>query len=53
MVFGITTTTSFLAGFIQERLGWYPVNWFSLALLAVGTRAVLWLRLQPASGSPQ
>ena len=48
MIFGTTATASFLAGFVQERLGWYPLNWFSLALLAVATGAVLWLRLQPA-----
>ena len=47
LVFGTTATGSFVAGFLQERLGWYPLNWFSLVLLAVAVAAVLWLRLQP------
>mgnify|MGYP002623414995 CR=1 FL=1 len=47
MVFGTTATASFMAGFLQERLGWYPLNWFSLFLLAVAAAAVFWLRLQP------
>ena len=53
LVFGTTATGSFVAGFLQERLGWYPLNWFSLILLAVAVAvavavtAVLWLRLQP------
>ena len=46
MIFGTTATASFLAGFVQERLGWYPLNWFSLVLLAAAVAAVLWLRLQ-------
>ncbi len=48
LVFGTTATSSFMAGFVQERLGWYLLNWFSLLLLAVAAMAVLWLRLQPA-----
>jgi MFS family permease len=46
LVFGTTATASFLAGFAQERLGWAPLNWFSLILMAVGLAAVLWLRAQ-------
>jgi MFS family permease len=26
LVFGTTATASFLAGFLQERLGWFPLN---------------------------
>jgi MFS family permease len=47
LVFGTTATASFMAGFLQERLGWYPLNWFSIALMAVAVVAVTWLRLQP------
>jgi MFS family permease len=46
LVFGTTATASFMAGFLQERLGWVPLNWFSLALVAVAVVAVAWLRLQ-------
>jgi MFS family permease len=46
MVFGTTATASFLAGFMQERLGWVPLNWFSIVLLAVAAAALCWLRLQ-------
>jgi MFS family permease len=47
LVFGTTATASFMAGLVQERLGWYPLNWFSLILLAVAVAAVVWLWLQP------
>ena len=48
LVFGTTATASFLAGFLQERLGWYPLNWFAVALVSVAILAVGWLRLQRA-----
>ena len=46
LVFGTTATASFLAGFLQERMGWVPLNWFSLVLVAISVLAVgaLWLR---------
>ena len=46
LVFGTTATASFMAGFLQERMGWHPLNWFSVALVAVAVVAVGWLRLQ-------
>ena len=46
LVFGTTATASFMAGFLQERLGWHPLNWFSVVLVAVAVVAVGWLRLQ-------
>ena len=46
LVFGTTATASFMAGFMQERLGWHPLNWFSVVLVAVAVAAVGWLRLQ-------
>lgn len=53
LVFGTTAAASFLAGFLQERLGWFPLNWYSLGLLAVAVLAVGWLRMhrqhQPAA----
>ncbi|WP_119420403.1 MFS transporter [Desertibaculum subflavum] len=49
LVFGTTATASFLAGFLQERLGWEPLNWFSVALLVAATFALFWLRAQPQS----
>jgi len=51
LVFGTTATASFLAGFLQEHLGWAPLNWFSLVLVAISMLAVasLWRqRLEPA-----
>jgi MFS family permease len=47
LVFGTTATASFMAGFLQEHLGWFLLNWFSIVLLAVAAAAVAWLRLQP------
>jgi MFS family permease len=49
LIFGTTAMASFMAGFMQERLGWVPLNWFSLALVAVAVVAVAWLRLQRQS----
>jgi hypothetical protein len=46
LVFGTTATASFLAGFLQERLGWFPLNWASIVLILVAVMAVLWLRAQ-------
>jgi MFS family permease len=46
LVFGTTAAASFLAGFAQERLGWYPLNWFALILMAIALAALLWLKLQ-------
>lgn len=46
LVFGTTAASSFLAGFLQERLGWAPLNWFPVALLATAILAVAWLKLQ-------
>lgn len=52
LVFGTTATASFLAGFLQERMGWVPLNWFSLVLVAISVIAVasLWRqRAEPAA----
>ena len=46
LVFGTTATASFLAGFLQERMGWVPLNRASIGLILVAVLAVLWLRLQ-------
>jgi MFS family permease len=46
LVFGTTATASFLAGFLQERLGWFTLNWFSVVLLVVALGAVGWLWVQ-------
>jgi len=46
LVFGTTAAASFLAGFLQERLGWAPLNWFSVALLVAAALALVWLKFQ-------
>jgi MFS family permease len=46
LVFGTTAAASFLAGFMQERLGWFTLNWFALVLMVAAILAVLWLHLQ-------
>jgi MFS family permease len=46
LVFGTTATSSFLAGFLQERMGWFPLNRASIGLILVAVLAVLWLRIQ-------
>jgi MFS family permease len=46
LIFGTTATASFLAGFLQERLGWYMLNWFAVVLLVIAAAAVAWLAVQ-------
>jgi hypothetical protein len=46
LVFGTTATASFLAGYLQDRVGWLPLNRASIGLILIGALAVLWLRLQ-------
>jgi Major Facilitator Superfamily len=46
LVFGTTATASFLAGFLQQRLGWLPLNQASIMLILVAVMAVMWLRVQ-------
>ena len=52
LVFGTTATASFLAGFLHERFGWYPLNWGAIGMLAVAVLAVAWLRTQRAQPVP-
>ena len=46
LVFGTTATSSFLAGFLQERLGWFPLNRAALVLILIAVLSVLWLKVQ-------
>jgi predicted MFS family arabinose efflux permease len=46
LVFSTTATSSFMAGFLQDRWGWQPLNWFSVLLIAAAAVAVIWLRYQ-------
>ena len=52
LVFSTTATSSFMAGFLQDRWGWQPLNWFSVLLIVAAAVAVIWLRYQrPALGA--
>jgi MFS family permease len=46
LVFSTTATSSFMAGFLQDRWGWQPLNWFSVLLMLAAAGAVVWLRNQ-------
>ncbi len=46
LVFGTTATASFMAGYLQDRLGWFPLNQASIPLIMVAVVAVVWLQLQ-------
>lgn len=46
LVFSTTATSSFMAGFLQDRWGWQPLNWFSVLLIGAAAAAVIWLRVQ-------
>ena len=52
LVFSTTATSSFMAGFLQDRWGWQPLNWFSVLLIAAAAVAVIWLRYQRPMLSP-
>lgn len=52
LIFGITAVSSFLAGLLQERIGWTALNWASLALVMVAFAAVAWLAAQRTSLRP-
>ena len=44
--FSTTASASFLAGFVQERVGWVALNQGAVVLVAVSCLAVVWLKLQ-------
>ncbi|OJW17929.1 MAG: hypothetical protein BGO51_03365 [Rhodospirillales bacterium 69-11] len=46
LVFGTTATCSLLAGLLQNRLGWFPLNYMSIVLIMIAVAAVGWLKLQ-------
>ena len=52
LVFSTTATSSFMAGFLQDRWGWQPLNWFSALLMMSAAAAVIWLRYQRPTLSP-
>lgn len=52
LVFSTTATSSFMAGFLQDRWGWQPLNWFSVLLIGAAALAVIWLRFQRPMLSP-
>lgn len=52
LVFSTTATSSFMAGFLQDRWGWQPLNWLSVLLMLAGAVAVFWLHRQRASLHP-
>ena len=52
LVFSTTATSSFMAGFLQDRWGWQPLNWFSVFLVLAAAAAVIWLRYQRPVLSP-
>ena len=47
LVFATTAICSLLAGFLQSRLGWLPLNLLSIVLILTATAAVAWLRFNP------
>ena len=47
LIFGTTATSSFLAGFLQDHLGWNVLNWSSIGLISITLLAINWLRRQP------
>ena len=46
LIFGTTATASFLAGFVQARVGWFVLNEGAIVLVLISLLAVVWLRLQ-------
>jgi predicted MFS family arabinose efflux permease len=52
LVFSTTATSSFMAGFLQDRWGWQPLNWLSVLLMLAAAASVIWLRYQRPSLHP-
>jgi MFS family permease len=45
LIFGTTATSSFLAGYLEEKLGWASINWIGLVMVIIALSAVAWLRM--------
>lgn len=43
LIFGTTAISSFLAGYLEEKLGWAAINWIGLTLVIIALAAVAWL----------
>ncbi len=43
LIFSTTAVSSFLAGVLQDELGWTVLNQFSLVVVGIGFAAVIWL----------
>jgi len=43
LIFGVTAISSFLAGYLEEKLGWAAINWIGLTLVVIALVAVAWL----------
>jgi predicted MFS family arabinose efflux permease len=52
LIFSTTATSSFMAAYVQDHLGWYPLNWFAVAMMMAAAGAVIWLRTQHRALSP-
>ena len=52
LVFSTTATSSFMAGFLQDRWGWQPLNWFSVLLMLAAACAVCGFANQRPTLSP-
>jgi len=52
LIFSTTATSSFMAAYVQDHLGWYPLNWFAVVMMMAAAGAVIWLRSQHRALSP-
>lgn len=43
LIFGTTALSSFLAGYLEEKMGWAAINWIGLVLVVIALAAVAWL----------
>jgi len=43
LIFGVTAISSFLAGYLEEKLGWAAINWIGLTMVVIALAAVGWL----------
>ncbi len=47
LIFATSASASFLAGFLQERIGWINLSGASVGLVVIAFGGVLWLKLRP------
>ncbi|MCC6718964.1 MAG: MFS transporter [Acetobacteraceae bacterium] len=52
LIFGTTAIASFLAGYLEEKLGWASINWIGLVMVVLALAGLAWLNLGRRKPAP-